>query len=540
MKRIYALAVFLVVFLSAALPAGGSAEKDEALYPICEDGLWGYMNRGGETVITPGWRMAYPFRNGLAQVKLTEDGRTKALIDRKGEYVSGPGELFYDEYDHAVRVAAYDGGGEGYIDRDSGFYLPPDPDIGMVILWDDDGTGPIAAQNRNGLTGYLDRASGEPVIPFRFTGEADDISFHDGFALAADEIRIEDAAGHVMALGTHRILIDPDGREITFANGITPISAVYDGIFVFSAKVPAPRGVPDGVSEEEEEEEEEYNPEDDSRDGSLALGNGERIVFPLYSLNRLTGERVELPDGDAFLHGEDGMTVGYGIAKTDGTILYGPDAALWKIWEPDGDGMLCIVSEEGLLGHMDQSGRVIVEPKYRIDTGGPEPCYTFFNGYAVIDDIGDRWPDTERWIILDTAGNEVFSSPYELEDGSQLWLDDMVMEGGLLWYGVDDLYGLMRVRDGRAETLTEPVFEDYLGWMINAVNRQEAVSFSEGLHPVKRNGLYGYIDENGAMVIPPEFQAADRFRDGLAMVLHEGKYAYIDHDGVIVWEEEQP
>ena len=298
MKRIYALAVFLVVFLSAALPAGGSAEKDEALYPICEDGLWGYMNRGGETVITPGWRMAYPFRNGLAQVKLTEDGRTKALIDRKGEYVSGPGELFYDEYDHAVRVAAYDGGGEGYIDRDSGFYLPPDPDIGMVILWDDDGTGPIAAQNRNGLTGYLDRASGEPVIPFRFTGEADDISFHDGFALAADEIRIEDAAGHVMALGTHRILIDPDGREITFANGITPISAVYDGIFVFSAKVPAPRGVPDGVSEEEEEEEEEYNPEDDSRDGSLALGNGERIVFPLYSLNRLTGERVELPDGE--------------------------------------------------------------------------------------------------------------------------------------------------------------------------------------------------------------------------------------------------
>ena len=113
------------------------------------------------------------------------------------------------------------------------------------------------------------------------------------------------------------------------------------------------------------------------------------------------------------------------------------------------------------------------------------------------------------------------------------------MEGGLLWYGVDDLYGLMRVRDGRAETLTEPVFEDYLGWMINAVNRQEAVSFSEGLHPVKRNGLYGYIDENGAMVIPPRFQAADRFRDGLAMVLHEGKYAYIDHDGVILWEEKQ-
>ena len=177
--------------------------------------------------------------------------------------------------------------------------------------------------------------------------------------------------------------------------------------------------------------------------------------------------------------------------------------------------------------------------KFRIDTGGPEPNYGFSNGYAVIDDIGDQWPDTERWIILDTDGNEVFSSPAELEDGSQLWLDDTVLEDGLLWYGVDDLYGLMAVRDGRADRLTGPVFEDYRGWMLNANSVQEAVSFSEGLHPVKQNGLYGYIDGNGTMVIPPEFQAADSFRDGLAMVLHEGKYAYIDHDGVIVWEEKQ-
>ena len=78
-----------------------------------------------------------------------------------------------------------------------------------------------------------------------------------------------------------------------------------------------------------------------------------------------------------------------------------------------------------------------------------------------------------------------------------------------------------------------------MSWMMNALSVQEAVSFSEGLHPVMQNGLYGYIDENGAMVIPPRFQAADRFRDGLAMVLYEGKTAYIDHGGAIVWEEKQ-
>ncbi len=525
----------IILFVLLLFPFSCSAEED-ALFPYCENGLWGYMNRQGETMIGPKWQMAYPFRDGFAQVKLSEDGRTKALINHKGEYVAGPGDLFFDEYEHAIRVSDYGDGGEGYYDRNSGFYMPPDPNIRMVILWDEDGTGPIAADNRDGLTGYLDRASGEPVIPFRFTGEADDIAFHDGFALAADEIRIEDSAGQLIALGTHRIMIDPEGNVITFENGISPVSAVYGGIFVFSAKVPTPQGKPDNGSDNKEEE---VCPEDGSWDGGLALGHGEEIVFPLYSVNRLTGEREELEDGEMFLHGEDGMTVGYGIAKTDGTILYGPDATLWKIWEPDGDGMLCLVSQEGLLGHMDQSGRVIVEPKYRIDTGGSEPDYVFSNGYAVIDDIGDQWPDTERWIILDTAGNEVFSSPYELEDGSQLWLDDMVMEGGLLWYGVNDLYGLMRVRDGRAERLTEPVFEDYLGWMLNALSVQGAVSFSEGLHPVMQNGLYGYIDENGTMVIPPEFQAADSFRNGLALVFHEGKYAYIDHDGAIVWEEKQ-
>lgn len=284
--------IILTVFF--LLPVGCPAETDGALFSFCENGLWGYMNRLGETVIDPQWQMAYPFRDGIAQVKLSEDGRTKGLINRQGEYIAGPGELFFEEEEHAIRVSAYDDGGEGYVDRNSGFYLPPDPDIRMVILWDEDGTGPIAADNRGGLTGYLDRASGRPVIPFRFTGEADDIAFRDGFALAAEEIRIEDTAGHLIALGTHRILIDPEGNEITFENGISPVSAVYGGIFVFSAKVPALQGEPDDGSENEYEE---YCPDDGDWDGGLALGNGEKIVFPLYRVDRLTGEREELEDG---------------------------------------------------------------------------------------------------------------------------------------------------------------------------------------------------------------------------------------------------
>lgn len=508
------------------------AETDGALYPFCEADLWGYMNRQGETVIEPQWQMAYPFRFGLAKVKLTGDGRTKGLINLKGEYAAGPGELWFYEYDHAIGVSSE--GGEGYYDRSSGFYLSPNPAYRTVVLWGEDGTGPIAVENQDGLIGYLDRASGEPVIPFRFTGEADDIAFHGKYAFAADEIIIEDAAGRLIALGNRRFLINEKGDEITFEGGVSPVSAVYDGIFVFSAEVPPDDSDTGRVTDDGEETASQSG----NKGSVLTLGNGEEAVFPLYSVNRLTGERKELADGEAFLDGDDGRTVGYGIAKTDGTILYGPDPALWKIWEPDGDGMLCIVSEDGLCGHMNRDGQVMAEPRYRLDTGGSEPRYTFSNGYAVIRDIDKRWPDSEHWVILDTSGKEVFSSLPEMEE-SQFWLDDTVMEGGLLWYFKDGQYGLMRVREGHADFLTEPVFEDVIGWMINTVSRREAFQFHEGLHPVMKNGLYGYIDAEGTMVIPEQFQAADSFRNGLAMVLHEGKYAYIDHDGTIVWEEKQ-
>lgn len=63
---------------------------------------------------------------------------------------------------------------------------------------------------------------------------------------------------------------------------------------------------------------------------------------------------------------------------------------------------------------------------------------------------------------------------------------------------------------------------------------EKAGHFSEGLAPVKQNGLWGYVDRKGRMVIGAVFEYAREFRNGLAEVVVEGKSAYVDRQGRVV------
>lgn len=71
-----------------------------------------------------------------------------------------------------------------------------------------------------------------------------------------------------------------------------------------------------------------------------------------------------------------------------------------------------------------------------------------------------------------------------------------------------------------------------------------APSFSEGLAwcaadsslatPPKSGVKYGYLDTNGQVAIPFQFEHAGDFQEGLAYVVKDGKIAYIDKTGKIV------
>lgn len=62
--------------------------------------------------------------------------------------------------------------------------------------------------------------------------------------------------------------------------------------------------------------------------------------------------------------------------------------------------------------------------------------------------------------------------------------------------------------------------------------------FYEGLAYVQKDrwGLYGYIDEEGNVVIDFQFDYANDFSEGLAVVRIENSYGYIDKEGNIVIE----
>ena len=498
-----------------------------SLYPIRENGLWGYMNRAGETVIAPQWAKVWPFDGEWALVSTVPVSETadppygNGIIGRDGQYLVAPREdMTIVDYPHAWRIRCKNDQGlscEGFFDKASGFCQPPVPAYAHVMLWDEDGSGPIAIENADGLTGYVDRTTGETVIPFIYTGDGDGVCFRDGFAMPADDLTVVDADGHTVAMGAESHLIDAGGKEVTLPDGMSAVSRVFDGCLIVTMPVPDNDG---DFEDDWGDDETEWTP-DKSPD----------LPLPLYRVDPITGEKTAFDERQ--LWGGDDAVYGYALVRTDGTVLYGPDPDIFRIWEADADGMVCFISYDDLCGHMDLNGTVLAAPRYRIDAGGAVPRYSFFNGYAVLEDLGEHFPATGRWVILDAAGHEVFSQPAGQADAFRLC--GHALEHGLVWYETEAGYGFMALTAQGVRDVSGAVYESSLG--CGAYERGEGIGFSEGLHPVRQNGLWGYIDEQAAWVIPPQYDSADNFRDGLALAEKDGRLMYIDRSGAVVWEE---
>jgi len=79
----------------------------------------------------------------------------------------------------------------------------------------------------------------------------------------------------------------------------------------------------------------------------------------------------------------------------------------------------------------------------------------------------------------------------------------------------DDRFGYIN-EDGKV--IIKPVF-------------RSAGEFSEGLAPVRHDGLFGYINPKGKLIISEQFDFALSFSEGLAIVYLDGKPECIGHDG---------
>ena len=505
MKRL--MLVWVVIL--CLVPAGGWAEEDAApaLYPIRENGLWGYMNRAGEVVIEPQWISVEPFSGGVAIVEADgEQKDSKGLIRTNGEYILLPeyrmeetrGGYIYSQWDEDLQHY----GKEGYYDKASCFLLPPSYDYiydyGWDVLlvhdglpedseeegdrdedwvddddweeaWDDEEWEEIVPEDHDDADadpyyGFIRRDTGESVFPNQHAALYDEVGYYDGYVLVSDEHDLlEDGEWAGIEVEYH--LYDLSGQEVVFPDGVMPDSGIFEGVLRIS--------------------------------------------------HVLTDEEAE--------QHESGWGTVYGLGNPDGEVIVDLQ---YDYLAYAGDGLISIWLDDR-HGLIDLKGNVILEPTYEMDWGGPMPQIIFSNGYAVIE--GDV---ENRTIIIGTDGHEVF---HRLPDEGQFRLCSDVMEKGLIWYEASDGFGLMRVPEQGTEMVTDPVFEASLG--CGRYEYQSGINFCEGLHPVKQNGLWGYIDEQAQWVIRAQYDKAASFSDGLASAEKDGRLMYIDHSGDVVWQE---
>lgn len=69
-------------------------------------------------------------------------------------------------------------------------------------------------------------------------------------------------------------------------------------------------------------------------------------------------------------------------------------------------------------------------------------------------------------------------------------------------------------------------------------NFEFGMPFSEDLAPIKKDGLWGYIDSTGKWKIPPQFDGgAAQFSEGIASVTLHGQSTYIDKSGNFITDK---
>jgi len=159
--------------------------------------------------------------------------------------------------------------------------------------------------------------------------------------------------------------------------------------------------------------------------------------------------------------------------------------------------------QNGKWGFKDESGRVVIEPKYDYVTVHSE-------GLAR---VAEHKNGKDKWGFIDKSGRYAIEPKYDYVT---------VHSEGLAGVEVNGKWGFI---DKSGRMIIEPKYDD-----------ASRVSFKGGLAKVEVNGKWGFIDSRGRMVIEPKFITVSDFDDGKAIGQINGKWGYIDMRGNWVTE----
>lgn len=189
------LYVLIQLILIVPLLTFAQGQSETMLYPIVEDGRFGYIDENGSVVIKPQFNDAKPFHEGLARVKI---GAKWGFINRAGNlailpqfelnpYNSEDANYSYLDFHEGLAAISLKRGEKwGYIDHTGKIVIPPKYDVvtefseGLALVGNNysETTGPMTTFYFGGAALYIDK-TGKPVA-LPVIGE----TFSEGLAIA--------------------------------------------------------------------------------------------------------------------------------------------------------------------------------------------------------------------------------------------------------------------------------------------------------------------------------------------------------------------
>jgi hypothetical protein len=219
---------------------------------------------------------------------------------------------------------------------------------------------------------------------------------------------------------------------------------------------------------------------------------------------------------------------------------------------------LAAVNKNKKWGFIDKEGQLIIPFQYdNVGVFGQEHCLVMLdNKWGLINRKGE-WKlknkfdslsgfafdraiaSSEKGLffkekhqyVIDTNGNKIVDIPKQWP-WAQIVSDKLILIGTTSNYPGDRTYGFMNYH---GKIITPPQFytdSDYL-FSIG--------EFSEGMLVVEnRNHVFGFVNDNGEIEIPLQFESAGRFKNGIAKVSFEGESFYIDKQGTRLGNKQIP
>jgi len=482
MKKFLLTLLLCLLFLPAGL-----AEEEGRLYPAMDDatGLWGYIDGNAQWVIAPQFAWAGEWRGGYASAipgdQDPEEFDHTGIIDRQGNWVLEPRYTIQGFFNYDP-IGGLDGGlylvwqereddergssPDGFFDVPSGFFsgliydsILSGRDDDSSVYYELDRLIPV---DRGGRIAYVDRHTGEEAFALPENVNADEYvyeNFRYGYAMA---VRYAGEGGVADALVFNEEGTVQDLGGLEFAEGGHGLRG----------KVTA--------------------------GGILRVYDPEKELYGYWDLN--AGDFLIPPQ---FAGAEDFSASGYA----------------------------CVMLEDGTFGHIDQTGAVLAR--------GFSDWYEFWGEYAqadgkLIDAAGNTvlqlpagigvwqqesdWEDQKRLVSPDGLlgvyrhedgfwgeGVMNLSGEWVLEMQDRQWVEADVIYAGYERFFPEGLQSVTRLTEVEGHVWEDSVWKyawmNTAGEFITDFIYDDAGAFLGALAPFERDGLAGYIDQNGREVI---------------------------------------